>query len=251
MKAFKSLLFELLSLFRPEKARNGPHGPISPLSDIPPTGGDDPGQEPVIWPQAHPSPDPPLSDLEASDLTSLMADSLHVAVTQLKVREDPPNSNRGPEVDGYLASVGRSPGDPWCAAFVFWCIEQAWGNIVDGGPETPDERYIPPFPQTAYTPGIWTWAKGQGKKCYLTPEDVKSGAADVPAGALFLLFGRVRGEKRERVKHVGFVEQYNPVDGVICTVEGNTNPGGSREGGGVYRLEREIGEIYRFVLYGI
>ena len=41
--------------------------------------------------------------------------------------------------------------------------------------------------------------------------------------------------------HTGFVEKVS--GGLVTTIEGNTNAGGSREGGGVYRLERKIVSI--------
>ena len=41
------------------------------------------------------------------------------------VREEPRNSNRGPDVETYLRSVGLGPGYAWCAAFVYWCAQQA------------------------------------------------------------------------------------------------------------------------------
>jgi hypothetical protein len=63
---------------------------------------------------------------------------------------------------------------------------------------------------------------------------------------LFLLHGNVSGAAR--VKHVGFVEGVE--GGFVQTVEGNTNKGGSREGGGVYKLRRKISSIYRLVMYG-
>ena len=72
---------------------------------------------------------------------------------------------------------------------------------------------------------------------------------EVPDGALFLLYGKV-GET-ERVNHVGFIEHIDPVDQMVHAIEGNTNPAGSREGGGVFRRERRLAEIYRFVMYGI
>ncbi|MDP6777209.1 MAG: hypothetical protein QGI83_10635 [Candidatus Latescibacteria bacterium] len=72
---------------------------------------------------------------------------------------------------------------------------------------------------------------------------------DVPDGALFLLYGKVGVV--ERVYHVGFVDHLNPADQVLHTIEGNTDPAGSREGGGVFRRERRLGGIYRFVMYGI
>jgi len=47
------------------------------------------------------------------------------------VREAPPYSNRGPEIDGYLRGCVRGGrplgvlGVPWCAAFVSWCLWRA------------------------------------------------------------------------------------------------------------------------------
>ena len=59
---------------------------------------------------------------------------------------------------------------------------------------------------------------------------------------------KIQGGGEDRVKHVGFVEA---VEGdTVQTVEGNTNKAGSREGGGVYRLERRLLSVYRFVFYG-
>ncbi len=40
----------------------------------------------------------------------------------------PPGSNRGPRVDQYVTAVGLDPSDgsfAWCAAFVYWCFQQA------------------------------------------------------------------------------------------------------------------------------
>ena len=106
-----------------------------------------------------------------------------------------------------------------------------------------------PFPRTAYTPRIWSWAQQQGPDYWVSPTDVHLGGREVPEGALFLLYGKVGGI--ERVNHVGFVERLDLAEQVLHTIEGNTNPAGSREGGGVFRRERRLAGIYRFVLYGI
>jgi hypothetical protein len=58
----------------------------------------------------------------------LLNKSLEIAASQIGVVEQPPNSNRGPEVDEYLRSVGLDPEGnhySWCAAFVYWCFQQA------------------------------------------------------------------------------------------------------------------------------
>ena len=154
-------------------------------------------------------------------------------MAQVGVREEPMNSNSGYEVDAYLRSVNTPSGNAWCAAFTSWCIKTAGG--------TPKIDY----PHTAWTPAIWQWA--DTRNMGIDPTEVTSGNKDVPAGALFLLFGKV-GDT-ERVKHVGFVEKIS--GGMVYTVEGNTNKAGSREGGGVYQLRRQITSIYKFVTYQI
>src|SRR6266700_6758727 len=52
--------------------------------------------------------------------TPLQQEVIRFASTQLGVLENPLGSNRGPEVDGYLRSVGLNPAAGsflWCAAF--------------------------------------------------------------------------------------------------------------------------------------
>ncbi|MDX9980335.1 MAG: peptidoglycan-binding protein [Lentisphaeria bacterium] len=170
-----------------------------------------------------------------SESERFMAATLVLAATQEGVRESPPNSNRGPEVDQYLASVGLAPGHAWCAAFVYWCSEQAARNQGRAGS---------PLLRTGWTPSIWSWAKARSAD--ILPEDVLSGARKLVPGTLFLLHGAVDGVPR--VKHVGLVSSAG--GGWVHTIEGNTNPHGSRSGGGVCRLRRKISTIFRFVTYG-
>lgn len=166
-----------------------------------------------------------------SDAHNLMSDSLRVALTQDGVREVPMNSNSGPEVDAYLRCVNAPVGSAWCAAFTSWCIMTAEGTAkVD-------------YPHTAWTPAIWQWAETMNSE--IKSADVIAGTKIVPAGALFLLFGKVGNT--ERVKHVGFVNHVS--NNIVHTIEGNTNKSGSREGGGVYQLERPLSSIYGFVTY--
>jgi hypothetical protein len=73
---------------------------------------------------AAPLPSPPL-DNRAAVL------ALARAALAAGVREAPPGSNRGPEVDAYLRGCVRRGrplgvlGVPWCAAFASWCIWRA------------------------------------------------------------------------------------------------------------------------------
>jgi putative modified peptide len=61
--------------------------------------------------------------------SNLGAAALKVAQTQLGVHEQ--GVNTGKEVDKYLAAAKVGPGNPWCASFVTWSLEQA-GHKMDG-----------------------------------------------------------------------------------------------------------------------
>jgi len=48
---------------------------------------------------------------------------VHRAQGKLGITEDPPGSNRGPQIDQWLGRCGVSTGLPWCAAFASWCLD--------------------------------------------------------------------------------------------------------------------------------
>ena len=164
-----------------------------------------------------------------------MAAALRVALQEVGVREDPVHSNSGPRVNQYLASVGLEPGQPWCAAFVYWCAQQA-ANSCGRNPV--------PLPRTGWTPSIWDDATQNGRA--VPAADVIRGRVCLDPGSLFVLHGTVDGI--DRVRHVGFVAGLR--DGMIETVEGNTDLDGSGEGDGVYRRLRNPSSVHGFVLYG-
>lgn len=45
------------------------------------------------------------------------------AQSALGITEDPPGSNRGHRIDEWLQRCHASTGQPWCAAFASWCID--------------------------------------------------------------------------------------------------------------------------------
>lgn len=129
-------------------------------------------------------------------------------------------SNSGPQVDQYLAAVGLGPGNPWCAAFVFWVCDNS------GVPKSIWEDLA----NRAYCPTIESWAR---KKGVLTQAPVR--------GDFMLL--QMHDSQGQYSGHIGIVEQ---VEGnQIYTIEGNTSPQGSGgsddNGGGVYRRVRSVG----------
>lgn len=163
----------------------------------------------------------------------LLARALRVAgrAADARVREVPRNSNRGPEVDAYLRRTGTPPGHAWCGAFVYWCMDEAANAL---GMDNPMMR-------TAGCLTHWQRAEAHGAR-RVPAKDAKRDAARVQPGMIFIIdHGRGLG-------HTGLVERIEA--GLLHTIEGNTDASGTREGGGVYRLIRRIGEINRgFIAY--
>jgi len=167
---------------------------------------------------------PAVSDVE----DPLLAKALEVADSQIGVMEKPPGSNRGPEVDKYLRLVGLDPAAgsfPWCAAFVYFCFDQASQELDETNPVV----------KTASVLDHWNKAGRQGITRILQSEAVSNPALVTPGQIFILSTGGGSG-------HTGLIESVN--GGKLVTIEGNTNVGGSREGIGVFRREmRKIGDI--------
>lgn len=156
--------------------------------------------------------------------SALGSAALAFAGTQVGVKEQPALSNDGPEVRRYLASVGLPPGQPWCAAFVHYCVEQAKPKDAAN-----------PLPRTGSVLAMWRNARKAGLPCLTTAEAVANPGL-VSAGMIFIMdFGQGRG-------HTGFV--HSLAGGRLSTIEGNSNENGSRDGTGVFALTRRtLGSI--------
>ncbi|MEO7245956.1 MAG: CHAP domain-containing protein [Rubrivivax sp.] len=147
------------------------------------------------------------------------------------VREQPRNSNRGPEVDAYLRRAGVAPGYAWCCAFVYWCFDEAARSLALGNPML----------RTAGCLNHWNGAVARGA-VRLPTRDAVADPQRVRPGMVFIMdFGGGAG-------HTGLVESVQ--GGFATTLEGNTDASRTREGGGVYRLTRKLAEINKgFVDY--
>ncbi len=159
---------------------------------------------------------------------NLLTETLKVAVKQLGVMEDPPGSNKGPVVDQYLASVGLPSGLFWCAAFVYWGFDKASTTLGKKNP----------LFKTGHV--MTHWNKTTGKK--ITTDEAVNKPSLIKPGHIFIMnTGGAAG-------HTGIVEKVE--GGFIHTIEGNSNNAGSRNGIGVFRLQRKIGKINRgFIEY--
>lgn len=159
---------------------------------------------------------------------SFLAAVIEVAKSQIGKLEQPLGSNRGPEVDLYLKSAGLNPmagSFPWCAAFLYWCCEQAALKIGRANPAI----------KTAGVLDLWNKAGRPGARRILAAE-----AADNPGlvqpGQFFML------KTSETTGHTGLIEAV--AGGKLTTIEGNTNDTGAREGIGVFRRQkRKIGDV--------
>ena len=151
--------------------------------------------------------------------SALASATVAFAATQIGVREDPPLSNRGREVEAYLASVGVPPGNAWCAAFVYFCVAQA----------AKAKGLANPLPKTGGVLDMWRKALKAGLPC-LTTQQAVAAPGLVSSGMIFVMdFGEGKG-------HTGFVKEL--VGGRLSTIEGNSNDDGSRDGVGVFALTR-------------
>jgi lysozyme family protein len=166
-----------------------------------------------------PAPAPAAGDFAAALLTRASA--------EIGVREMPPGSNRGPQVDAYLSRVSPTLlGQPWCMAFVYWCHDEAARAL--GRPN--------PAPRTAGVHRGWQDAGLAAGGTVVTAAQAAQDPSLVRPGMVFFIdTGGGKG-------HAGIVADL--VGSRLVTIEGNTNDGGSREGIGVFaRSGRRIAEI--------
>lgn len=147
----------------------------------------------------------------ASDLVSL-------AKTQVGVKESPANSNKVKYWDYYKEHAGVDyNGQPWCAAFVAWCMCQvgAWTMTSDEG-------------RFRYCPSLVNWAKNQGSW---------KGRSYTPNPGDIVIFSNT-----EEACHVGIIESVTGSTILTYnTIEGNTSVSSNDNGGAVMQRNRTLG----------
>ncbi len=184
---------------------------------------------PGVTPMPPPPPPPPA--------TSLTAALLDIAGEEVGVREQPPGSNRGPKVDQYIQSVGLNPSQdsfPWCMCFVYWCFVQATQRVAATNQ----------VPKTGGVHDAWNRSRKKDGVTIVTAEAAQRDPGLVVPGMVFFInTGGSHG-------HTGIVAAN--VNGLLETIEGNTNDNGSREGIGVFRrTRRQVDRInLGFAKYG-
>lgn len=152
------------------------------------------------------------SELSAQDIGARI---VYRAQQEIGVRELT-GHNDGRQVALFLKSVNLSIGNPWCAAFIAYVLDQLHLE----------------HPKSGYCPNWFV------SNVVYRRGPPGSPLTNVNAGDVFGIYF----ESKHRIAHVGIIEQVTK--GYIITIEGNTNEAGSREGDGVYRKKRLPRQIY-------
>lgn len=135
-------------------------------------------------------------------------------------------NNKGPEVERFQKAVdGKAQGEPWCAAFVQFCVKEVEKNLKATVVVHPSEHCMT------------VWTRTPGVHRYKSP---KPG---------FLVVWNYEGSLNG---HIGIVSKVID-EFTIETIEGNTSPDDKtieREGDGVYRKVRTTKQVGRMKLVG-
>ena len=168
-----------------------------------------------------------LGILLACSAVATASDSLRTIYTSYIGVREATGRNDGPQVEMFLQHVGLRKGEPWCAAFVSYCLHKA------GRASAPYSGWSPAFFPERYR--------------------IRRDTTLLPGDVFGIYYQNLR-----RIAHVGFVDTvlyihirqgtnpkqpvryFAPNTDFIPTVEGNTNNNGSREGIGVFRKLRPI-----------
>ena len=78
----------------------------------------------------------PVATNERHSMNLLTQTALDIARGFVGVRETGGN-NRGPEVEAWLARVGLPPGNAWCMAFAWCCVQDAFSKLELPNPIRP------------------------------------------------------------------------------------------------------------------
>lgn len=172
----------------------------------------------ITWAALFGAQSVPISnDAESQLLTRVLA----VASTQVGQMEDPLGSNRGPQVDKYVRSVGLNPAGrfAWCVTFLYFCFEQAAQELGVRNPMV----------KTAGVLDHWNKASRHGAQRVTSTRAVNNPGLVKPGYIFVMDLGGGFG-------HTGIVERV--IGGKLVTIEGNTNDIGSRNGVGVFRRDK-------------
>lgn len=171
--------------------------------------------EPTLAPAATPTPAPPKPEATPGPRQRVL-----VTAESLIGTTEATGKNDGPIIEAILSSTGNRKGDPYCAAFNYYCYREAGlAKLVPRSAWSPDWVKNP----------TWTLAEG--------------GRTPQPADAFGIYF-----PSKKRVAHTGLVKKWSAP--TVLTIEGNTSPeaaagtAADRDGGGIWSKRRLVRQIH-------
>lgn len=141
--------------------------------------------------------------------------ALHIAITQIGVKENPPGSNSGVTVREYQATTGAFNA-AWCASFFKWCLVKAGISADHLGHATADVTSYLAYP-------------------HISASNVKAGD-----GVIYQWGG---GD----VDHIGRFEKWVIKGHMFYAIEGNTSTSNDSNGGEVMRRLRSTSTVAAFI----
>lgn len=159
-------------------------------------------------------------EFKTVSIISLVKKILALARDEVGVREIG-NTNYGKRVNEYKSATNldSTQGWPWCAAFICWLFREAMKG----------SSYSFKRPTTASAWAFENWAAEQD----MSVRTKKPHNGDIVAGDIIIF----------TFSHIGLAISAPDKNGMVQTIEGNTDDAGSREGGGVYIKDRHISKI--------
>jgi len=125
--------------------------------------------------------------------------------------------NDGPFVEKCLRTVGLPKGNPWCAAFVKYCLLQSRNELANK------------------INGMALSCENKSHFIYRARQQIENSR---PGDVFTIWFNNLN-----RIGHTGFVDK-KVNENIFETVEGNTGEDGGRDGNGVFRRKRSKNSLY-------
>ena len=156
-----------------------------------------------------------------------ISDLVNIARAEIGTQEDDKHQNKGSSIEKYQESTNVSgQGWPWCAAFVDWCVQQ----FADEGGTN-----IANVPRTPSAFGLITWGNDNHYQVFNPP--IKTNDIQPSPGDIVVY----------EFSHTGIVSRNGDSQHDFYAIEGNTNPGGGRDGYEVAERGRNYSSVRKFV----
>lgn len=133
------------------------------------------------------------------------------------IKEIPSGSNKGPDVEKYLQSVGLGAGQPWCQAYVYWALSELAKKMGTTNPA----------PKGGTVKGHW---ENSSKENRITAAEAKSNPSLIKPGMVFIMQRNTPWNQGGWEGHTGIILSVNPDKKLFTSIEGNTDEKATGEG---------------------